>query len=176
MKPGFLEVMPPREATAFLAVKHCAMRLPRTIRLGKDKEGKFDLSPHILSRAIEAAFPPLLHVDGIYSNSVDHSWVKTPSGHYIDVMNEGIGSGPIVVLFSQPTTPTYKHYRALDQNEVESEHGRRYGKRFEEIAFVLAVDKTARLLRKIARQHNEEFLRKKSKFAQAAKMQELIAS
>jgi len=81
------------EITLFEIVKRTLHELPETkVELESDRI-------FVLTRAFSQVFP-VYHEDGIYSPHYLHSWLRTESGHIIDLHQPDTYGDPILVINS----------------------------------------------------------------------------
>ncbi len=97
MTPIVLSMLPKEDVELLEKTRLIVHAFPDGLDYGKHPDGEqIVLSCHILAGAIANIF--CLDVKtGYFRPNYDHSWVKTPNGHIIDVYPVGILGGPFLV-------------------------------------------------------------------------------
>ncbi|MDD5098217.1 MAG: hypothetical protein PHD31_00620 [Candidatus Pacebacteria bacterium] len=102
------------------------------------------LSCHVLARAITKIIPTLKCEDGYYYPNYCHSWLKTPSGHLIDVYPVASIGGPILIV-NHNGSPIHFLYIKRPTKEIVD---------ISKNSFKISVKKTENILK----EHFKEYL------------------
>lgn len=130
MTPYTSRYVPEEEILLFETISSVVKNM-KDVDLGLDEQGNaILLSCHILARAISAVFG-LECVDGYFSVGYQHSWLKTKTGHVIDVYPVGIIGGPIFCVVAG-LSPHRKLYSPKPTSEIS-------GGKFESISFQRSI-------------------------------------
>ncbi len=142
MKPFVLSMLPKEDVALLERIRLVVQEFPDGLDLGKDLEGNpIVLSCHILAHAIGEVFG-LDVEDGYFRPHYNHSWLKTPNGHIIDVYPVGIFGGPFLV---EQTSSFISPGRHLYQSDI-SVWDRVINKPHMKAAIIVAANVAARTI------------------------------
>lgn len=108
--------IPPEEIELFNEIRAVLEKMEEP-NLGFDEEGREILpSCHMLVRAMAKVFPQVKVQDGYYSRRFSHSWLKTKSGHLIDLYPVAMVGGPLMMDGGEesPSNDVYIPFRAVE--------------------------------------------------------------
>jgi hypothetical protein len=142
MKPFVLSLIPKGDIELLEKVRRMIQAFPDEIDLGNDLEGKpIVLSCHILANALGKVLG-LDVVDGYFRPHYNHSWLKTPNGHIIDVYPVGILGGPFLVEQTASFLSPGRHLYQPDMSVWERMVAKQYIQRAIDVASKAAMEAT----------------------------------